>query len=344
MSHPDKTAFVIMGPETFKDDVRKTIRSVPLTFGNFEVKEKEFDKYLGDCLSSNGLSDSVDRTIKGREGTTKTAIMEVASLVNDLRMQAVGGILSGFDLWNLCIIPSLLNNCSTWTDISVKSLERLEELQNLFVRVLLRVPITTPKVALLSETGLLSMKHRIWQEKILLVMAILKMKKEVLSRRVLKEQLENNYPGLGQEVRRICEELSIPNVTKSMVQKQMLKRAILIHHCKEIKENMLTYKKLKNLVNEDNIKTKEYMKTMTVSNVRSNFRIRTNMLELIGNMKGGHIDIRCRACKKSGSKEDQSHVQNCQEYQDLKEGLDMFRDFDLIKFFRNVIIRMTQNK
>ena len=71
-----------------------------------------------------------------------------------------------------------------------------------------------------------------------------------------------------------------------------MKKAILIHHVEEMKEKMLKLKKLRNIVNEDNMTIKEYIKKMTVANVRINFRRRTNMLDLVYNMKGNNVDLR----------------------------------------------------
>ena len=38
--------------------------------------------------------------------------MEAAAIVEDFRMQVVGGLMGARELWNLAIVPSLLNNCS----------------------------------------------------------------------------------------------------------------------------------------------------------------------------------------------------------------------------------------
>ena len=73
-------------------------------------------------------------------------------------MQRVAGILGGFNLWEMVIIPSLLNNAETWVEITEASLQTLEELQNMFLGKLLRTKCTTPKEALTFETGIPPMK------------------------------------------------------------------------------------------------------------------------------------------------------------------------------------------
>ena len=74
--------------------------------------------------------------------------------------------MGALDLWELSVLPMLLNNAGTWTEISEDSIELLEELQNMFVRLLMHLPVSTPKHVLIFVTGLLSMRHRIMDSKL----------------------------------------------------------------------------------------------------------------------------------------------------------------------------------
>ena len=60
-------------------------------------------------------------------------------------------------------------------------------MQKKYIRMMLEVLVSTPKIALRAETGLLSMKHKIWYEKVNLVTAITTMK-EGLAKKVYEEQ------------------------------------------------------------------------------------------------------------------------------------------------------------
>ena len=64
-------------------------------------------------------------------------------------------------------------------------MDRLEGIQDRFI---LRVPVSTPKVSLRAEAGLLSMKHRIWEEKIRLVMALKRLREDSLANQIYREQ------------------------------------------------------------------------------------------------------------------------------------------------------------
>ena len=79
------------------------------------------------------------------------------------------------------------------------------------VLVTLQVPVSTPKVSLRSETGLLSIKLRIWKEKIRMVSAIKETDSRFLARQVYEEQKRNDWPGLAKEVEKICEIVGLPN-------------------------------------------------------------------------------------------------------------------------------------
>ena len=121
-------------------------------------------------MSSKGLADSALKTIEAKEGKIKAACMEIAAVVEDWRSQVVGGMDSALVMWEACCVPSLLHGAGTWVDITPAAERRLEALQNWFVRLILREGPGCPAVSLRWETGLLSMVHRVWLEKLLLVL------------------------------------------------------------------------------------------------------------------------------------------------------------------------------
>jgi hypothetical protein len=92
----------------YKKQVRKELDICPLKFGDFVMKEKEQDVYLGDVLSSGGLAASVEAIIAHRMGRIKGSINETAAILKDWRMQCIGGMIGAWDIWEMSIIPSLL--------------------------------------------------------------------------------------------------------------------------------------------------------------------------------------------------------------------------------------------
>ena len=118
----------------------------------------------------------------------------------------------------------------------------------------------------------------------------------------------------------------------------IIKDAINRHHATEAKEQM--GKKLQGIKNEEIGKTKEYMKTKCISDCRLQFRIRTNMVELKANMKGMYKngDYSCLGCGDKDAIEDQSHVIRCPAYADSRQGLNLEKDEDIVKYFRKVMV------
>ena len=92
--------------------------------------------------------------------------------------------MGALNLWNTTIIPLLLGNCGTWIEFSIKAVEVCDELQSLFIRIMLEVP---PKVALREESGMLGMKKRIWLEKLNLTQFIRQSGLKSLAGKVFRE-------------------------------------------------------------------------------------------------------------------------------------------------------------
>ena len=90
----------------------------PLSLGDFPVKRKENDRYLGQILHTDGVRASCAATISDREGKIKGAIFEVQSIVEDFKMQAIGGMMAAWVLWERALVPSLLSGAGAWTGIT----------------------------------------------------------------------------------------------------------------------------------------------------------------------------------------------------------------------------------
>ena len=194
----DKTGYIMMGKEVQKNRDRLLIKRSPIECGKFLVKEKISDKYLGDILHQGGLAESVLATVKDREGKVKAAMLESAAIVDDFRSQCIGGFMAALDIWEMAIVPTLLNNAGTWTEIDEDTEKRLEDLQLFYIRLILQVPVSTPKTALRSETGLMSMKHRIEQ----VFSSRLWMRRPWHAR-----STTSKWPGLAAEAKTICDRL-----------------------------------------------------------------------------------------------------------------------------------------
>ena len=336
--HPDKTGYIVLGSLKFKEKICREVLITPIRFGSMVTKMKTQDKYLGDIIHSDGLGASVEATVKDRIGKVKGAMYEAAAIMEDFRMQALGGMQGAWDMWELAIVPSLLNNCGVWTEISKATEDVLEELQNSFVRRMLHVPVSTPKVSLLSETGLLSMKHRVWFEKLRMVIALQKLEGKALAKQIYLEQKRQGWPGLISETSAICKELEIPDINHSVVPNGTIKKAIKEHRKKQLVELMGRSEKMASLVEDENGEAKEYMMVKNIADSRIMFRVRTRMVAFKENMKNmyGRTNLQCEQCN-TGMIESQTHVLMCPGYSEQRVGVDLGTMDGLIKYYRDVM-------
>ena len=212
--HPDKTCHLVLGTSHTRDRTSSEIKLNPLIYDTFEVKEKPEAKYLGDFLHHEGNNSSTLATIMSRRGRVKKCIFEIGPILDDIRLQSIGGLLCGITIWNTAIIPHLLNNSEVWSDLEKDSMDELEKLQTLFLSVLLAVPLSCARPALAWDTASLSMKNRVIQRKLNFMVHLKKLKEKDLANQIFREQRSNGYPGLVKESRELCEQIGLPDITK----------------------------------------------------------------------------------------------------------------------------------
>ena len=348
-AHPDKTCFIVCGGSKFKEKVECDLQRNPLMFGQFQVRQREYDRYLGQTLHSGGLESSAEATVMERVGRVKGATMEIKSIIEEFQMQAMGGMVAAWELWERAIIPSLLSGAGTWFGLKEckKSVEICDNIQNYYWRVMLTVPESCPKLALRCETRMMGMKWRIWMEKVLLLLRIRGQDPSALARQVYEEGKARGWPGLGEEVAKICGEIGIPDANHVMVSKTQLKSAIWEHHDMDMKEQLNHSTKLRDIKNDDFSKMQDYFSEKSVGNTRMAFKIRSKMVEEIPENfknkynKNGEEGLICQYCTETKIMS-QSHCMECSAWVEQRKGLDLMNIMDLVTFFRRLLAERTR--
>ena len=269
--------------------------------------------------------------------------MDLKSVLEDCRINTVGGLCAGIDIWELSIIPYLLNNSEVWADIPKGALVLLDDLQNMFYRYLFATPRSTPTPALLWETGGLMMKYRIVKRKLGFFHHLSSLESSSVASRVARVEDRAGYPGLVQEYKSHCAELGLSNPTKysKLSWKNSLKNAIIDANRKclldEIKRRYekLDHETLKN----EKYEIKDYVRNLTLHDGRLRFQIRSKMVRSVkfnytSDPKYSSQLWLCTHCDKMDS---QSHIIKCESYKHLREGKSLENDKDLVDYFREVI-------
>ena len=232
--------------------------------GNFNIKQREYDRYIGQVLHSDGLDKSAEATVKERSGRIKGATMEIKGIIEEFAMQAIGGMIAAWELWEKAMVPSLL----------------LVESNAQSTRILSQV---SPR----CETKMIRMKWRVWQAKLLLLLKIKHQETTSLSRQVHEEGRANGWPELAMEVTDICNQVGIPDLNNVIVSKEETKAAIIDHHYKDLKEQLgKSTGKLEKIKDDYFSEIQGYFSDKSVENTRMAFKVRSEMVpDINGNFK-----------------------------------------------------------
>ena len=99
------------------------------------------------------------------------------------------------------------------------------------------------------------------------------------------------------------------------------------------------YEKLEDLKN-DNFGRKDYLSSKSIDNFRMMMRMRSKMVNVKENFKNMYKfrrnGLSCDSCQ-SQEVESQSHVLRCPAYDKLRVGLDLTKQDDLIRYYREVL-------
>ena len=244
--------------------------------------------YLGETIHSQGLEAGIEATIDSRLGKVRGAMFKAKALMEDYKLQAIAGMEGAWILWEKAILPTLLAGCGGWIGASKKIYEKLDSIQNEYLRMIYSCPPSMPKPALRSQTGMTSMKHKIWVEKLCVITRIMNPleDKENYAKQILDEQQEQGWKGITTEVEEICLLVGLPNVCKKFVSRVEVVKAIELHHLKEIKLEMEPLSKLSKIKNTDTRSMQQYMKQKCLEDSRTEFVWETNMIDTRMNMKG----------------------------------------------------------
>ena len=339
----DKSSLMIIGPKNRKNELLKELDDNPVLLCKQKMKIASKEKLLGDIISSNGLADSAKATVDNRKWKVISSIVEIRAVVEDYRSNLLGGIVTGLEIWELSVIPFLLYNSETWTDLSKETLNTLNDLQLKFYRTILSVPRTCPTPALLWETGGWLMEHRIALRKLLFFHHLIHLPKQSLAYQIANVQHTLGYPGLVGECNILLELYGItvrPEELSKVHWRKLCKKMILNKNKIDILEKAKKYKKISyDEMKKESFEVKSYLKDLSLSDAKLKFAIRTKMVRTIqANFKGEQQyksnNWKCVGC---GKLDTQEHVLGCSAYKHLREGRCLDNDKELVRYFRSVI-------
>ena len=94
-------------------------------------------------------------------------------------------------------------------------------------------------------------------------------------------------------------------------------------------------------MSNERFETKEYLREMTLSSARTNFKLRSKTIEVKYNFKNNPKykaeRWRCDSCVSELAIEDQQHIIVCPAYEKLRVNRSLDNDQDLVNYFKEVL-------
>ena len=326
------------------------IDETPIKLCGQKMNQFKSVKYLGDHLSECGLQDSINLTVLKRKGLVVRSVYEIKSVVDDCRSHLTGGLISGFDLWEMAILPMLLYNCETSYDMSKNTLDMLEGLQLKFLRSVLAVGSGCPLSLLYSETGMICMELRILEKKLNFLHHLYHLPSSALAKEVLEIQTRNGLPGIYAECKEFLARFEVFDLSK--FSKSQFKRFVK-SKIKELNKNRYLelakineYKKIDfNSLSDNDFELKAYLKELNVTDARLKFKIVSQMtpgvkMNFQSDKKFAKDLWKCTDCAGSsvlGRRDTQQHLIICPGYEAFREGRNLDNDSDLISYYKDIL-------
>ena len=209
--------------------------------------------------------------------------------------------------------------------MSQRSIRRLNNLQNWFIRLILKTGPGTPNPALLWDLRMLDMELRVWREKLVLAHHLLSLGRETIGRQMFEEQLAKRWPGLALEVEEICSKLNLPKLDSCWLDAKNFRKLVTSachseneKRLRKISENI---KKCKN-IQEEKYGKQNYVLKEKLQVARNIFKTRYGMTEFAANFKNNlkykKNNWMC-FCQEEKESEDHLLRGNCKVYSDLLE-------------------------
>ena len=324
-----KTKFMIMKTGKGKDEIiMERVKSGV-------VGQTDEYKYVGVLLSEEG---NLLKHLEDKKKKMKGQVVAMKSLASYHNLGPLF-VTVRLQLYEACIIQSMLYNIEGWTNLTREELQKLESIQLNALCTLLHLPKTTPYHALLNELGMWRMEERIMYRKIMLYRNILNSADDRLIKHMVAEQERNEEEGTWFDG--VNKYLQLLNMNKEMVRemskstlKKLVKKQIVERMNKLMKDSKGRYKKMR-FLNCEKFELKEYIKFGNGHDAIQALKTRLNMQEIYGNYKGNYELPRiCPHCEEEDDTTE--HLITCPVFVPTNIDVDDLQDDGNVELWRQI--------
>ena len=298
---------------------------------------KEYETYLGDVISNTG---SNEKNIEKRKNEGLAAINQISSILN---LTSLGHFYFeiALILRQSILISKLVFNSEVWYKVTNKQLEKLEQIDELYMRKILNVAKTTPKVGIYIECGVMPVKFIVKMRRLLYYWHILTRNKSEL---IFKFYLAQKYsPAEGDWIHQIKKDLADLKLELSEEEISSMSNYKFKRMIRHSNENLAisqieSQKKQKTArLRFESFAPQEYMlsKNLSISEVQNLFKLRNSMIDVKDNFKSSYTDnMWCRLCMLFS--ETQIHLINCSIIRKKLKGIINFENLNLEMIYQSI--------
>ena len=336
-----KSFVVIMGKKKQREELKKQFEENPPKIYGIPLKIVDQQSYLGEELGPT-VSESITLTINKRIGIATKAMYDIKTIIEDIRCKVPGGIRTAVTLWECCVIPFLLNNCSSWMRIRKSDMDRLDKFHNLFLNNILGT-FNCPISLMYWDLCMLTMHHRILKEKLVLFHHISCLPHASLAGQFLDLQQRLHFPGITDEVQGFLNRHEIVDVRKytKIKWKNMIKRLIKGENRDFLIKTSQKYKKIDYLsLADEEYETKDYFSKYDLAKARIKFKQRSNCMpycKMHSPSDKLNIETLFECPEGCGFQDSIFHWRRCRAYEHLRNNKNLDNEFDLLSYYQNII-------
>ena len=299
-------------------------------------------KYVGLWLNKEG---NLKLHIENKKKKIKGQISAMKSLASYYNV-GDAFVLVRLQLFEVCIIPSILYNIEGWNHLTKKELAQLEMIQHQALCTLLDLPKTTPYIALLNEVGMWRMEERLSYRRIMLYHNIVHSEETRLIKKMIEQQEREEedfswYVVTKENMKR----LEIDITTVKDLSKSQLKNMVKTRITERMKGIAIATKNGSTKMRFSSCSSfqmKSYVKFGDGNSILQTLKTRLNMWEVYGNFKGNYrLPRLCPHCQKEDDTTE--HLILCPALGPTNFAAEDIEDEENVELWRQMLERISTN-
>ena len=267
------------------------------------MNKKQFETYLGDVVSNDATN---DLNVEKRRNNGIGAVSQIMSTVSQVMLGHYHFEVA-LIMHDAILISKMIYSSEIWYNITKQQYSKLETIDEMFMRKLLDLPSSAPRISLYNECGKTPIKYLIKARRLMFYWHVLQLNSdELVFRFYTAQKLRSVKNDWVLQIDRDKTDIGLKNMSDEEIRqiskqkfKSFVKKKINEMKCKEFKEIQSKQSKTKNLVIRNSDLPAKYLlsKQLCVKEVQTLFKLKTRMINVKDNCKTSYKEnMWCKTC------------------------------------------------